>query len=367
MGDACDNCPERPNPGQRDTDGDGLGDACVEIEQDTDGDGRLDGDDNCPEIANPNQTDHDLDGVGDACDNCPELPNPDQRDSDQSGAGDLCDPLIDWAWVALSWADERLDFDLHVLHPEGTFFSRTLDCWAANTEAPWCSPGYVRDAPSDRPLIEEVRMGVPTPGWYTVGVDLYPTDGPNVGESELVFHCGGQEIARFGPQQLDARGGDGRQLWEVLRFNPLTCETVIIDEIRDLSCADDNASECDCEACDQGVCAPDSCPSNQCNPITGMCVDLCERANCPEGHRCDPATGQCADPFAGTCAECRNFNDCPEGFFCVDYGLGVRGCAARCDEASPECPAGSQCEESVFQGEPISLCFDQAGCGQGDN
>jgi hypothetical protein len=86
-----------------DTDGDGELDVC---DPDIDGDGFNNTDDNCPLVANPGQNDTNRDGVGDACDidgdgipddadNCPSVVNPMQTDSDGDGFGDYaCDKIL---------------------------------------------------------------------------------------------------------------------------------------------------------------------------------------------------------------------------------------------------------------------------------
>jgi hypothetical protein len=73
---------------------------------DVDFDGVIDGADNCPLVANPGQEDSNDDGVADACDpdgdgvetdfdNCPTVANEDQEDLDDDGIGDACDPSVD--------------------------------------------------------------------------------------------------------------------------------------------------------------------------------------------------------------------------------------------------------------------------------
>ncbi|HEV8201859.1 MAG TPA: thrombospondin type 3 repeat-containing protein [Candidatus Polarisedimenticolia bacterium] len=90
-----DDCVSAADPGQEDTDTDGLGDACdacpLDRLNDPDHDAVCAADDDCPGLFDPDQSDVDEDGLGDACDNCPRSPNPLQTDADRDGVGDACD------------------------------------------------------------------------------------------------------------------------------------------------------------------------------------------------------------------------------------------------------------------------------------
>ncbi|PIO05511.1 hypothetical protein COT47_04510, partial [Candidatus Woesearchaeota archaeon CG08_land_8_20_14_0_20_43_7] len=147
VSDAWDNCEYTPNPDQKDSDLDTIGDACdpfpndpskpgTSLKADTDGDGISDAVDNCVGIANKDQKDSDGDGVGDVCDlfngvgggslgqsdfdgdgvedsidNCPFMANKDQADKDKDGFGDTCDLFDDSTGGLPGTGDSDFDGD----------------------------------------------------------------------------------------------------------------------------------------------------------------------------------------------------------------------------------------------------------------
>ena len=85
--DKADNCIERRNNNQLNTDTDNEGDAC---DEDDDDDGVADREDAFP-LDSTESSDLDEDGVGDNEDNCRSASNPDQQDTDRDSEGDACD------------------------------------------------------------------------------------------------------------------------------------------------------------------------------------------------------------------------------------------------------------------------------------
>ncbi len=115
-----DGCPDDFDPGQVDTDSDGLGDVC---DDDDDDDGVLDDDDNCALDANADQADADDDGVGDICDD-------DADGDDVLDVDDLClfTAYEDAPTQGLGknrWADMDADgiFDTNGKNPTGRAYT----------------------------------------------------------------------------------------------------------------------------------------------------------------------------------------------------------------------------------------------------
>ena len=75
------------NPDQKESDGDKIGDACDLCPQSPDP--AVNG--NTDDMDAPGYVDTDGDFVGDRCDNCPKLKNTDQKDTDKDTIGDACD------------------------------------------------------------------------------------------------------------------------------------------------------------------------------------------------------------------------------------------------------------------------------------
>jgi len=89
-----DNCPDKPNPSQKNTDGDAFGNAC---DPDKDDDGVANGEDTCPTVPNAatQADDEDGDAVGDACDACSATGLADPIDRSGCSIDQLCPCELD--------------------------------------------------------------------------------------------------------------------------------------------------------------------------------------------------------------------------------------------------------------------------------
>ena len=354
IGDRCDNCLDLANHDQADSDGDGIGDACAAF-QDSDGDEVFDLEDNCPQVSNPRQTDRDDDGVGDRCDNCPDLANNDQTDSDADGIGDLCDEVNTPITIEIEWDQRDLDFDLHLINPQGRFYDTESDCWSTNPSPDWAFPGLTGDAPGNGEVREEILIDTPSPGWHVIAVDLFTARGIARGEVRASLSWNGAQFS-FGPQMLASADNRNRSMWQIVRFDPVTCEIEELNDVNEISCAGNRATSCVCTDCEQGPCA--TCPEGaMCDPLSGVCDDRCADVECGLGESCDQAEGNCVSV---QCNPCEGEADCPDGSYCVFYRqTGVRACGVTC-EADSDCRPGESCNTIFRNNSPVNVCADLA-------
>lgn len=134
---------------------------------DLDGDYWPDLIDICPLAANPAQDDTDRDGVGDACDNCPSRPNPirpgqnRQDDLDGDGQGDACDDDVDGDGCPNS----RDQHPTSASARTGTL--TTTGCCAGGSSAVFTSEaGYSDDDPMpDCEDLDDDNDGIPDDGF----------------------------------------------------------------------------------------------------------------------------------------------------------------------------------------------------------
>lgn len=121
-------CPDFVDPGQEDSNGDGLGDACND-HLDPDGDEYESGfRDICQDTSLPFCADIfcGVNGANFYCmDNCADTPNPGQEDFDGDGYGDACQPTLDLVRISED-GGVKLEVDVRPEDPNGDQLSGTI-------------------------------------------------------------------------------------------------------------------------------------------------------------------------------------------------------------------------------------------------
>ena len=100
---------------------------------DADEDGIPDADDNCPDKYNPDQDETDGDVVGDACDNCPLTENADQLDDNGDGIGDVCADSAVYVEPGTMVTEDLIAKKLQVDGPRGVAYNDGTAGSAGNT------------------------------------------------------------------------------------------------------------------------------------------------------------------------------------------------------------------------------------------
>ncbi|MCA9557146.1 MAG: hypothetical protein KC583_01170 [Myxococcales bacterium] len=147
---------------------------------------------------------------------------------------------------------------------------------------------------------------------------------------------------------------------------------------KDAAATNDAAAAHDGALSDSGTASdggPPDCSAESSCVDAGQCTDAAGDGGCPDGLRCDPATGACA------AQRCADDTDCPEAFYCAlergpscQLGCRLDGCGVvgDCDPGrrlcvivdrvcDPErCPEGTRCLPARFD------CAGLAACPNGD-